>query len=221
MSRCEWLSDTPKEKHEQHFFHAQLSSPLGVFAEAQDILQPHSNRSCRVRLSFNIFLSCPSLKTRCYPLIITRCSCPSLLSHPHVHDTGSLSWTFAGLGKASDGAFFWLLPAVCCRGWKDLTGSQSLMPAELSTEGSGGWKLCDTEEAWVRLRDKIDIFNIPSINLGQCHIMHFYSSAGTRAPVRQNEVYAVITAQWTALASNLSLSELSFSIPPSPLQQWS
>lgn len=68
------------------------------------------------------------------------------LSHSHVHDTGSLSWTFAGLGKAADGAFFWLLPAVCCRGWKDLVGSQSLMQAELSTEGFGGWKLCDTEE---------------------------------------------------------------------------
>lgn len=57
MSHFEWLSNSSREKHEQHFCHAQLSSPLGVFAGAQGILQPHSNKSCHTRSSFNVFLS--------------------------------------------------------------------------------------------------------------------------------------------------------------------
>lgn len=57
VSPFEWLSNSSKEKHEQHFCHAQLSSPLGVFAGAQGILQPHSSRSCHTRSSFNVSLS--------------------------------------------------------------------------------------------------------------------------------------------------------------------
>lgn len=53
-------------------------------------------------------------------------------------------------------------------------------------------------------------------------IMHFYSSDVPRAPVHLYKRHAVVTPWWTALASNLSLSELSFlfSIPPFPLKQW-
>lgn len=108
MSHFEWLSNTSKEKREQHFFHAQLSSPLSVFAEAQGILQPHSNRSCRTRSSFNIFLSLSLPQgTMLSPLYLR-----AQRSFPVVPVPCLWHWYFTldvcfGGGKQSDGAFFW------------------------------------------------------------------------------------------------------------------
>lgn len=183
MNWCLILNDfqtPPKKSVNSISFVHSFPLPWVFFEEAQGILQPHSNRTCHTRESFDIFLSlCLPQGTILSPCIRVQCSFP-VVPDPCL-DTGTLLWTFAGWGKESGGASFWFLPAVCCWGWEDLVGSQSMLWAEGSPERSGGWKLCETEEVWSRLKGRMDISNITVTSVPYHAFSQLWRPQGTRA----------------------------------------
>lgn len=110
----------PKKSTNSISFMHSFSSPLGVFAEAQGILQPHSNKSCYDGASFNIFLSLfllqgtmlsPYIRVqRSFPVVpvprvwhwyFTLVLCWGEKSHQMEHLSGSFLLCAAGAGKTS------------------------------------------------------------------------------------------------------------------------
>lgn len=191
MSPFEWLSNSSKEKHEQHFCHAQLSSPLGVFAGAQGILQPHSNRSCHTRSSFNVFLSLSlpqgtMLSPKSQSAVVLPC-CPILYPGPL-------------LGVGSSQMDFFRIPSCCVfLGLRRPHGITILAAGSGNSRRISGLESVPHGEVWSRLRGKMKISNITaapsSPNWGQCHVRSFYSSDVPRAPVQPvnpHQTHAVV-----------------------------
>lgn len=211
VSPFEWLSNSSKEKHEQHFCHAQLSSPLGVFAGAQGILQPHSNRSCHTRSSFNVFLSLSlpqgiMLSPKSQGAVVLSC----------------LPCTFAGGWEAVRWNIF-RIPS--CSVFPELRRPHGIA---IIAAGRGqsrrilGLGLVQHREGLEQLWGKMKISNITvapsSPNWGQCYIRRFYSSDVPRAPVHPHQTHALVIA-WGTVFKSSSIWAL-FSSSPSLHTPW-
>lgn len=196
-----------------------------VFLQKHKVFYNHTQiNPAMIFQHFSTFFSpCSSCKVQCYPPI-SGCSGPSLLSQSHVCGTGTLLWSFAEGRKAIRWSIFLAPSFYVLLGLGRPHGIAVLASGRGQPRRIGGWQLCNTEEVWARLRDKLDTSNIivasSPPNWGQCHIMHFYNSDVPRAPVhRPRDARSYYTT--TNSLGFKSSSELSFlfSIPPFPLKQ--